>query len=154
MASRPRVEVEMRSLLMASLLLLVAAPVRAQEVAPPFVFNGHHIGELKPSGEPGNQCRHADDGQMQFICAPADFNGVSFDARYTYDGRNRLRSVDALVESVGFEPLLRAFAKRYGRPKALQRGTGHDYAQWRFKEGRLHLTRTGSVIVLRFATGA
>ena len=144
----------MRSLLMAGLILLVAAPVRAQDSLPQFVFNGHHIGEVKPSSEPRNQCRHSDDGQAQFICTRASFNGVSFDARYTYESKGGLRAVDALVDSVSFGALLRAFTKRYGRPKALRHGTGRDYAQWRFREGRLHLTRTGTVIVLRFALAA
>ena len=144
----------MRSLLMAGLILLVAAPVRAQDSLPKFVFSGHRIGEFRRSAELQNRCTQPSDGQWQFICARESFNGVSFDARYTYDGKNRLRSLDALIDSVDFEQLLRAFAKRYGQPRALRRGTGHDYAQWRFQEGRLHITRTGTVIVVRFALAA
>jgi hypothetical protein len=48
--------------------------------------------------------------------------------------------------------LLAVFTKRYGQPNALRRGKGTDYVQWRFKEGRLHLTRTGTLVVARFAS--
>jgi len=144
----------MRSLLITGPILLAASPVHAQDSLPQFVFGGHHIGEVRPSPEPRTQCKRPPDGQRQIICARETLNGVSFDVGYIYDSENRLTSVGALVDSLGFEPLLQAFTKRYGQPRALRRGTGHDYAQWQFKEGRLHLTRTGALIVLRFTSAA
>ena len=144
----------MRSLLMAALILLVASPARAQDSLPRFVFSGHHIGEARVSPGPRNECKQPGEGPKQIVCVREKLDDLNFDAWYSYDSTGRLRGVGGMVDSVGFEPLLHTFEKRYGQPSALGRGKGHDYAQWRFQEGRLHLTRTGTMIVVRFAPSA
>jgi hypothetical protein len=142
----------MRSLLIAAFVLVAAGPVQAQDSLPRFVFEGHHIGEARVTPRP-DQCKWPGD-HAQIVCARETLDGVNFDAAYTYTSQGNLVAVGATVDSVEFKPLFAALTKRYGRPKAQRSGKGHDYAQWRFREGKLHLTRTGTLVVLRFASPA
>ena len=143
-------EVTMRSLRFGvGLILLVAPGLRAQASLPRFSFIGHHIGETKAAGEPWTECSDVATGES--ICTRTGdvFLGMSILTGYVYtDGR--LSRVDARIESVAFPSVLSAFTKRYGRPRALGAGDGHDYAQWRFAEGRLHLARAGRMVVAQF----
>ena len=140
----------MRSFLIAGLILLVASQVRAQDSLPRFAFNGHRIGETRAAREPWSKCRELKGNGSMCMRAGEVLDGMRIEAGYAFtDGL--LSEVHAKLDSVGFEPVLSALTKRYGEPRALRRGTGHDYAQWRFKEGRLHLTRTGTMILAQFA---
>lgn len=141
----------MRSLLIAGLIFLVAPQVQAQGSLPRFVFEGHRIGEAWPVPRPESDCEHPATGQT--VCVREVLDGVTLDTYYTYS-RGVLSHVGATVDSAAFEPLVLAFTKRYGHPRALRHGTGHDYAQWRFREGTLHLTRTGTLVVARFAVAS
>ena len=138
----------MRSLLIAGLILLAAPRVQAQGSLPRFVFEGHRIGEARPESRGQSDCEHPASGQT--VCVREVLDGISLDTYYTYN-RGVLSHVGATVDSSAFEPLVLAFTKRYGHPRALRHGTSHDYAQWRFREGTLHLTRTGTLVVARFA---
>ena len=140
----------MRSFLIAVLMLVVAAQLQAQDSLPRFVFEGHSIGDARPKAEPSNQCSWPGE-HKEVVCMREKLDGVSFEAAYTYSSAGNLVGVGALVDSVEFNPLLSALTKRYGQPRAMRSGTGHAYAQWRFREGKLHLTRTGTLVVLRFA---
>ena len=141
----------MRTLLIASLILFAARPAQAQDSLPQFVFEGHHIGETRP--QRADECKWPGD-HPQVVCARESLDGVHFEAAYTYTSQGNLVAVGATVDSAEFKPLVAALTKRYGQPKAQRGGTGQYYAQWRFKEGRLHLTRTGTLVVLRFASAA
>jgi hypothetical protein len=141
----------MRSLVIVGFILLAAWPAQAQDALPRFQFEGHHIGDARPKAP--DQCKWPGD-HAQIVCVRENLEGVSFDAAYTYTSQGNLVAVGATVDSAEFKPLFAALTKRYGQPKAQRSGTGHDYAQWRFKEGKLHLTRTGSLVVLRFASPA
>jgi hypothetical protein len=79
--------------------------------------------------------------------------GVKIDAGYLY--RNDRLSVVHMKPDSGatFDPLLATLTKRYGAPRAVRRGKGLDYAQWQFRDGRLHLTRTGTLVIVQFAVG-
>ena len=144
----------MRSFFIAVLILFLAPQLHAQDTLPRFVFQGHHIGDAWPKPEPRDQCKWPGEGHRQIVCMRENLDGLSFDAAYTYSNKGDLVGVGALVDSVEFKPLLSSLTKRYGQPKALRSGTGHDYAQWRFREGKLHLTRTGTLVVLRFAAAS
>ncbi|HEY7236923.1 MAG TPA: hypothetical protein VH539_22370 [Gemmatimonadaceae bacterium] len=144
----------MRSLMMAALILLAASPLHAQDALPQFVFDGHHIGEARPTPEPREQCKGPGGEHPLMVCLRENLDGVHLDAGYNYSSQGNLVGVGALTDSSEFKPLLTALTKRYGEPKARRSGTGHDYVQWRFREGKLHLTRTGDLVVLRFAPSA
>jgi hypothetical protein len=78
---------------------------------------------------------------------------MKVDAGYLYRN-NRLALIHMVADSTAaFDPVLAALTKRYGAPRALKRGKGFDYAQWQFKDGRLHLTRTGTLVIAQFAAG-
>ena len=144
----------MRTLLTAAFILLAARSARAQDSLPQFVFDGHHIGEARPTRDPRDLCKGPGGEHPQMVCVRESLGGVHLDAGYDYNTKGNLVGVGALVDSSEFKPLLAALTKRYGEPHARRRGTGHDYVQWRFREGKLHLTRTGSLVVLRFASPA
>jgi hypothetical protein len=147
----PKHEVSMRSLLIAAFILLATRPAEAQDSLPQFVFDGHHVGEARATWQPRDECKGLGREHPLIVCARENLDGVHLDAAYSYSSKGDLVGVGALTDSAEFEPLLAALTKRYGEPKARRSGTGHDYAQWRFREGRLHLTRTGTLVVLRFA---
>jgi hypothetical protein len=140
----------MRALVIGALLLIVAPQLRAQDSLPGFAFNGHRIGETKAAGEPWSECMKLDGTTTICLREREQLDGISAKAGYVYmDGR--LSAVHVSVDSVGFESVLAALTKRYGEPRTQHLGSGHAYAQWRFKEGRLQLTRTGSMIIAKFA---
>lgn len=143
----------MRSLLIAGLILLVAPRVRAQDSLPRFTFHGHRAGETSVAGEPWTECRKLDE-VTQMCARDGEMIGrVKVDAGYMY--RNDKLAVVQMKADSGatFSPLLATLTKRYGKPRALRRGKGFDYAQWRFRDGRLHLTRTGTLVMAQFAAG-
>lgn len=143
----------MRSLLVAGLILLIAPQVRAQESLPRFVLNGHHAGETNAAGEPWTECRKLDDVTQMCAREGEAIGKMKIDAGYLYRN-DRLSLVHIKVDSgAAFNPLLTALTKRYGAPRALRRGKGIDYAQWQFRDGRLHLTRTGTLVIAQFAAG-
>ena len=144
----------MRILLIAWFILLAARSARAQDSLPQFVFDGHHIGEARPMPDSHDQCKGPGGEHPQMVCVRETLDGVHLDAGYNYNNKGNLVGVGALVDSSDFKPLLAALTKRYGEPHARRSGTGHDYVQWRFREGKLHLTRTGSLVVLRLASPA
>jgi hypothetical protein len=116
----------------------------AQNSSAPFVFNGHQVGEAKNAGAPWAKCTNdREHGKSMCVHERELLDGVAFDVGYTYLN-DRLSGVSFLVGPVGFDGVLPALIKRYGAPSRLARARGRDYAEWRFKEGRLHLTRTGS----------
>ena len=144
----------MRSLSIALLILVAAAPLHAQDSLPQVVFDGHHLGDARSTLEQRDQCKGPGDEHPLTVCVHENLDGVHFDAGYNYSAKGNLVGVGALVDSSDFKPLLAALTKRYGEPKARRGGSRHDYAQWRFREGMLHLTRTGDLVVLRFAPTA
>lgn len=144
----------MRSFLIATFMLLVARSAQAQDSLPQFIFAGHHIGEARPKPEKPDACKGPGGEHPLTVCVRENLDGVPLDAGYNYGAKGDLTGVGALVDSSEFKPLLAVLTKRYGEPKARRSGTGHDYAQWRFREGKLHLTRTGDLVVLRFAPAA
>lgn len=143
----------MRSLLVAGLILLIAPRARAQDSLPRFAFNGHRAGETSVAGEPWAECRQLDDVTQMCVREGESIGSVKIDAGYLYRN-NRLSLVHIKVDSgTTFAPMLAMLTKRYGAPRALRRGKGFDYAQWRFRDGRLHLTRTGTMVIAQFAAG-
>ena len=139
----------MRSFILAALILVAAPQVRAQDSLPRFAFNGHLAGESRAAGQPWSRCRDLENKRAMCMRDGEMLDGIRIEAGYAYtDGL--LSEVHVKVDSVGFEPMLAALTRRYGQPRALKRGKGPEYAQWRFKEGRLHLTRTGSLIIAQF----
>ena len=143
----------MRALLVAGLILLIAPRVHAQEPLPRFAFNGHRAGETSTAGEPWTECRKLDDVTQMCTREGEAIRGMKIDAGYLYRN-DRLAVIHMKADStVTFDPVLKALTKRYGAPRALRRGKGFDYAQWRFRDGRLHLTRTGTMVLAQFAAG-
>jgi len=143
----------MRSLLVAGLILLIAPQVRAQNSLPRFALNGHRAGETSVAGEPWTECRKLDDVTQMCAREGESIGRIKIDAGYLYRN-DRLSLVHIKADSTAtFDPLLATLVKRYGAPRALRRGKGFDYAQWQFRDGRLHLTRTGSVVIAQFAAG-
>jgi len=143
----------MRSLLVAGLMLLIAPRVRAQNLLPRFAFNGHRAGETSAAGEPWTECRELDDVTRMCTREGEAIGRLKVDAGYLYRN-DRLAVIHMKVDSAAaFDPVLAALTKRYGAPRALRHGKGLDYAQWQFKDGRLHLTRTGTLIIAQFAAG-
>ena len=143
----------MRSLLVAGLILLIAPRVRAQDSLPRFAFHGHRAGETSAAGEPWSECRELDDVTQMCTTGAEAIGGVKIDAGYLYRN-NRLSVIHMKADSGAvFDPLLAALTKRYGAPRTVKRGKGLDYAQWRFSDGRLHLTRTGTLVIAQFAAG-
>jgi hypothetical protein len=144
----------MRLILLGALLLAAPARLTAQATRH-FAFNGHHVGELRSAGAPWAKCAN-EPKQHKSMCTRHHerVENVSVDVGYTFMN-DRLSGVSFLVDSVGFDGILPAMIKRYGEPARLARARGRDYAEWRFKEGRLYLTRTGSsanqVVVATFA---
>ena len=143
----------MRSLLVVGLILLIAPPVRAQNSLPRFAFHGHRAGETSVAGEPWTECRQLDDVTQMCARDGEAIGRVKIDAGYLY--RNDRLSVVQMKADSGatFAPLLATLTKRYGTPRAVRRGKGFDYAQWQFRDGRLHLTRTGTLVIAQFAAG-
>jgi len=143
----------MRSLLVAGLMLLIAPRVRAQDSLPRFAFHGHRAGETSAAGEPWTECKELDDVTRMCTREGEAIGSLKIDAGYLYRNE-RLAVIHMKVDSgAAFNPLLKALTKRYGAPRALRRGKGLDYAQWQFRDGRLHLTRTGTLVVAQFAAG-
>ena len=143
----------MRSLLVAGLVLLIAPQVRAQESLPRFAFNGHRAGETSTAGEPWTACRELDDVTRMCTREGEAIGRMKIDAGYLYRN-DRLAVIHMKADSgTAFNPVLALLTKRYGAPRALRRGKGLDYAQWRFRDGRLHLTRTGTLVLVQFAAG-
>lgn len=147
----------MRTIVLAALFATMPVCLAAQTRQAEFSFNGHHIGELRSAGAPWARCTE-DRKQHKSMCLRARelVEGVRLDVGYAYLN-DRLSSVSFRVYSTGFDRLLPALTKRYGKPFRLVRANKRDYAEWRFKEGRLHLTRTGSraneVVFGTFASG-
>ncbi|HEX4468090.1 MAG TPA: hypothetical protein VH080_01050, partial [Gemmatimonadaceae bacterium] len=128
-------------------------PVRAQESLPRFAFNGHRAGETSTAGEPWTECKELDDVSRMCTREGEAIGSMKVDAGYLYRN-NRLALIHMVADSTAaFDPVLAALTKRYGAPRALKRGKGFDYAQWQFKDGRLHLTRTGTLVIAQFAAG-
>ncbi|HKW47016.1 MAG TPA: hypothetical protein VJN70_06210 [Gemmatimonadaceae bacterium] len=143
----------MRSLLVAGLILLIAPQVRAQQSLPRFALNGHRAGETSAAGEPWTECRKLDDVTQMCTREGEAIGSMKIDAGYLYRN-DRLALVHVKADSAAaFDPLLAVLIKRYGAPRALRRGKGVDYAQWLFRDGRLHLTRTGTLVIAQFAAG-
>jgi hypothetical protein len=134
----------MRAILLAALLIALPTCVPAQNSSTHFVFNGHQVGEAKDAGTSWSKCTNDREHHKSMCTRERELlEGVALDVGYTYLN-DRLAGVSFLVDSVGFDGVLPALIKRYGAPSRLVRARGRDYAEWRFKEGRLHLTRTGS----------
>jgi len=143
----------MRSLLVAGLILLIAPRAHAQNSLPGFAFHGHRAWESSVAGEPWTECKQLDDVTQMCARDGEALGGVKIGIGYLYRN-DRLALVQMKADSgATFDPLLTTFSKRYGTPRALRRGKGFDYAQWRFRDGRLHLTRTGTLVVAQFAAG-
>ena len=143
----------MRSLLVAGLILLVAPQLRAQDSQRRFAFHGHRAGETSVAGEPWTQCRDLDDVTQRCVREGEALGRVRIDAGYYYRN-NRLALIQMKADSgATFSPLLSTLTKQYGTPRVVKRSKGFDYAQWRFADGRLHLTRTGTVVIAQFAAG-
>lgn len=141
----------MRSVLIAGLILLIAPQVRAQQSLPRFALNGHRAGETSAAGEPWTECRQLDDVTQMCRREGEAIGSMQIDAGYLYRN-DRLSLVHMKADSgTTFDPVLRTLTKRYGAPRTLRRGKGLDYAQWQFRDGRLHLTRTGSLVIAQFA---
>lgn len=133
----------MRTIVLAALLVTTPICLPAQARSAEFSFNGHHIGERQSAGAPWARCTE-DRTQHKSMCLHARelVEGVRLDVGYTYLN-DRLSGVSFRVYSTGFDGVFPALTKRYGKPSRLVRASNRDYAEWRFKEGRLHLTRTG-----------
>ena len=143
----------MRSLLVAGLILFIAPRVRAQDSLPRFALNGHRAGETSAAGEPWTECRKLDDVTQMCAREGEAIGSMKIDAGYLYRN-DRLSVVHIKADSgTSFDPVLSTLIKRYGAPRALRRGKGFDYAQWQFRDGRLHLTRTGTLVIAQFAAG-
>ena len=141
----------MRSLLVAGLMLLIAPQIRAQASLPRFVINGHHAGETRAAGEPWTECKELDDVTQMCTREGEAIGTAKIDAGYFYRN-DRLSLVHMKADSAAaFGSLLAILTKRYGAPRALKRGKGVNYAQWQFRDGRLHLTRTGTLVIAQFA---
>jgi hypothetical protein len=140
----------MRPLATAIFLAITAASAQAQQSLPSFDFYGHHIGDTAIVGAPWSRCTEEAKAGMAWCTRERELlDNVSFQAGYGYVG-GRLSSIALSADAANFDTVLRIFTKRFGQARAVTRGSGHAYAQWRFKEGRLHLTRTGRVVVARF----
>lgn len=134
----------MPMILRAALLLAIPAVVSSQNTSRTFVFNGHHVGESRQSVAPFATCTdHRAEKFTMCTNGHETIEGVGVDVSYTFRN-DRLSGVSFLVDAAAFEQTLPALAKRYGNPSRLVRATGRDYAEWRFTEGRLRVTRTGS----------
>jgi hypothetical protein len=143
----------MRSLLVAGLILLIAPRVRAQDALPRFALNGHRAGESSAAGEPWTECKKLDDVTQMCAREGEAIGSMKINAGYLYRN-DRLSVVHIKADSASaFDPMLATLIKRYGAPRALRRGKGLEYAQWQFRDGRLHLTRTGSLVIAQFAAG-
>ena len=142
----------MRSLFIAGLMLTLAPDARAQDALPHFVFNGHRIGEPEAIVAASGHCKTLDTAARMCLKQGEEVAGMRADVSYSYRGQG-LSSLQVKVDSgPAFETLLAAFSKQYGRPRALRRGKGVGYAQWQFKEGRMDLTRTGTLVIAEFRT--
>lgn len=143
----------MRSLLVAGLILLIAPRVHAQDSLPRFAFHGHRAGETSVAGEPWTQCRDLDEVTQRCTREGEALGRVKIDAGYFYRN-NRLSLIQMKADSgATFSPLLATLTKQYGTPRVVKRTKGFDYAQWQFRDGRLHLTRTGTLVIAQFAVG-
>jgi hypothetical protein len=140
----------MRALATAILIAISAASAHAQQSLPSFDFYGHHIGDTAIVGAPWSRCTEEAKAGMAWCTRERELlDNVSFQAGYGYAG-GRLARIALSADAANFDTVLRIFTKRFGQARTVTRGRGHAYAQWRFREGRLHLTRTGEVIVARF----
>jgi hypothetical protein len=140
----------MRTLLIAGLIVTLAPQVRAQDALPHFVFNGHRIGEPEAVVAASGRCKTLDTATRMCLKQGEEVASMRVDVSYSYRNQG-LASLHVKVDSgSAFEPLLTAFTKQYGTPRALRRGKGVGYAQWRFKEGRMDLTRTGTLVIAEF----
>ena len=140
----------MRSLLIAGLILSLPPRARAQEILADFAFNGHRVGEPEAAVAASSRCKTVDRATRVCMKEGEAVAGMRVDVSYLYRSQ-RLFSVHVKADSAtAFEPLLVAFTKQYGAPRALRHGDGIGYAQWRFKEGQLDLTRTGTLVIAEF----
>jgi hypothetical protein len=140
----------MRSIAIALLIAITAGRVGAQQSPPSFDFYGRHIGDTAIIGAPWSRCTEDAKAGMALCTRERELlDNVSFQAGYGYVG-GRLSTIALSADAANFETVLRIFTKRFGEARTVKRGSGHAYAQWRFKEGRLHLTRTGTMVVARF----
>jgi len=140
----------MRSLLIAGLILSLPPRARAQEILADFAFNGHRVGEPEAAVAASSRCKTVDRATRVCMKEGEAVAGMRVDVSYSYRSQ-RLFSVHVKVDSAtAFEPLLVAFTKQYGAPRSLRHGEGIGYAQWRFKEGQMDLTRTGTLVIAEF----
>ena len=140
----------MRSLIVAGLILTLAPKARAQDSLPHFMFNGHRVGELEAAVPASSRCKTLDTATELCTKEGEEVAGMRVDVTYSYRFQ-RLSSVHVKADSgTAFEPFLAAFTRQYGKPRALRRGNGIGYAQWRFKEGQMDLTRTGTLVIAEF----
>ena len=140
----------MRSLLIAGLMLWPAPRARAQEALPDFAFNGHRVGEPEAAVAASSRCKTLDRATRVCMKEGEAVAGMRVDVSYWYRSQG-LSAVHVKVDSgTAFEPLLAALTKQYGEPRALRHGNGIGYAQWRFKDGQMDLTRTGTLVIAEF----
>ena len=141
----------MRAIAVAALIALTAGSAHAQQSPPRLDFYGRHIGDTRDAGEPWARCTEEQSTGTALCTRERELlDNVSFQAGYGYVG-GRLSTIKLAPDAATFDTVLRVFTTRFGRARAIARGSGHAYAQWQFREGRLHLTRTGTVVVARFA---
>ena len=140
----------MRSLLIAGLMLSLAPRARAQDALADFVFNGHRVGEPEAAVAASSRCKTLDRATRICMHEGEAVAGMRVEVSYSYRSQ-RLFAVHVKVDSAtAVEPLLATFTKQYGEPRALRHGNGVGYAQWRFKDGQMDLTRTGTLVIAEF----
>jgi hypothetical protein len=140
----------MRAIAIVVFIALSAGSAHAQQSLPSFDFYGRHIGDTASTSEPWSRCtEEASSGKALCMHERELLDNVSFQVGYGYVA-GRLSTIVLSADAASFDTVLRVFTKRFGQARAVTRGSGHAYAQWQFREGRLHLTRTGSVVVARF----
>jgi len=140
----------MRSLFITGLILTLAPHAHAQDSLPHFVFNGHRVGEPEAVVAASGRCKTLDIATRMCVKQGEEVAGMRVDVSYSYRSQG-LSSLHVKVDSgTAFEPVLAAFTRQYGKPRALRRGKGIGYAQWRFKDGQMDLTRTGTLVIAEF----
>lgn len=133
----------MRSTMFAALLLVVPGALAAQAGLPVFAFGGRHLGDPRSIVGPQAECTSANTFGVVCKAGHGRLGATHVELAYFFR-RDSLAGLSFRVDSGGFSGALRALQGRYGPPARLVRATGHDYAEWRFHDGRLDLTRTGS----------
>ena len=134
----------MRPTTLATLLLLVVpAVLPAQSGLPAFAFGGRRLGDARSLVAPAAECTTLTTHGVMCTGARTVLGAARVDVGW-YFQNDSLAGIAFRVDSGGFDGVLPALKWRYGAPARVVRKSGHDYAEWRFKDGRLHLTRTGS----------